>query len=68
MIPMKNITDLCMLIARRERGKKEVNIAQIREIVGILSDLMFSAIYGARVIKMLIENGRRRFIKRMKKK
>jgi len=38
---IKNITELAMEVARRERGKKQVNIAQIKEILAIISDLTY---------------------------
>jgi len=63
---MKNITELCREITKRESGKKEVNIAQVREILGILSDMLFSVEYGTKVLKILLANGKRRFVKRMK--
>ena len=63
---MKNITEICMKVAKAEGKKKELSIAQIREVVGILSDMMFDAKWGARVIKLMFDNGKRRFKKRMR--
>ena len=63
---MKTVTEICREVCKREKGKKEVNIAQVREIIGIMSDLMFDAKKGAGVIKTLNNNGKRRFTKRMK--
>jgi len=65
---MKNITEICIKVSKHEGKKKETNISQIREIVGILSDMMFDAKWGSRVIKLMYDNGKRRFKKRMKTK
>jgi hypothetical protein len=36
-----NLNELAVEVARREAGKKEVNIAQIKEIIKHLSIIMF---------------------------
>lgn len=40
---MKSIRQVSLEIARREGKKKQVNIAQISEIIGILSDLAWES-------------------------
>lgn len=35
-----NLNELAKEIAKREKGKKEVNIAQIKEIIRILGDIL----------------------------
>ena len=39
MTKVKNITQLCSEIARREGGKSNVKIGDIREIVRIIADI-----------------------------
>jgi len=58
-----NITDIAREIARREGKKKQVNIAQIKEILGILSDLVYEE--PGLVVLALTKNGARR--ERMRK-
>lgn len=65
---MKTITDICREVTLREAGKKEVSIAQVREIIGIMSDLMFDVEHSDKIIKLMRTNGRRRFVRRMKSK
>jgi len=36
-----NTKEIALYIARKEKGKKQVNIAQIKEIVGIVGDLLY---------------------------
>ena len=50
-------TTLSMLVAEIEGKKVSLNIAQIREVVGIISDLAF---FYPGVVECLIANGRRR--------
>lgn len=64
---MKNVTNICQYIAKHERGKQEVSIAQIREIVGIISDLLFNVKTAGRVLILLQRNGERRFKRRMRR-
>jgi len=61
---MKNITAICMEVTKREGGKKQVSIAQVREIVGIMSDLLYPEISGAKVLQLLKRNGKRRQAKK----
>ena len=42
MKKIKTFKDLAMEVCRRERKKKQVNIAQVSEILGVLSDLVVS--------------------------
>ena len=62
---MKSIKQLAREITKREGLKKQVNIAQISEILGVLSDLMYEDFKG-RIEWLLIENGQRRSEKKAK--
>jgi len=62
-----NFSRLAMEIARIEKGKREVNITQIREILRILSDMIY---VNPEIQDILYLNGKRRdkrFFKRKKK-
>ena len=50
------VTDLYKLIAEREGKKSEVSIGNIREIVGIIADLLTND----EVYKCLVKLGKRR--------
>jgi hypothetical protein len=54
---MKNIKELAKYIARIEGGKKQINIAQITEVLRILSD---RAWVEPKILEMIHQNGRRR--------
>lgn len=56
-IMIKNITELKKELLRREGGKKEVNAAQMGEILSILSDMIFD---DGSAILILHKNGKRR--------
>jgi hypothetical protein len=59
---------LASLIAKREGKKSQVYIGNIREIIGIISDILYlEGDYGSTVLE-LIENGRKREKKRLKNK
>lgn len=62
---MKTITDLCMEITRQEAGKKQVSIAQIREIIKIVSLIYF--LDQDKISKMFLQNGKRHYIKGLKR-
>ena len=59
MKQMKSIKQLAREITKREGLKKQVNIAQVSEILAVLSDLMFEDFKG-RIEWLLIENGQKR--------
>jgi hypothetical protein len=54
---MKNIKELAKYIAKIEGGKKSINIAQITEVLRILSD---RAWVEPKILEMIHQNGRRR--------
>lgn len=56
---MKAIKQLAREITKREGLKKQVNIAQVSEILAVLSDLMYEDFKG-KIEWLLIENGQRR--------
>lgn len=62
---MKNVTELASAIAKKEGLKKQVVIGNVREILGILSDMIFNEYRlegGAETIKkILFQNGNRRW-------
>lgn len=62
----KLVKELC----KREGLKKQVDIAQIREIIGHLSDMVheFDDLYGNDVVGALLENGRKRANRKRKGK
>jgi len=59
------MTQICMEIAKRNK-KDQISIAQIREIVNIMSDLFFGTKTRQQIEKAMHQNGKRRFIKRVK--
>lgn len=56
---MKNINDLCMFIAKKEGKKQGVNIAQIREIVKVISVALVTPTISVAVVTMLYKNGKK---------
>lgn len=46
-----NITKFALKVAKLEKGKKEVNIAQISEILSVINKLLGGALYA--IIKLL---------------
>lgn len=54
--------EICEEVCKREGGKKSLSIAQVREVVSIISDLMEEDYLG--VSTVLKRNGRRRAKKR----
>ena len=63
------IKELVSHIAEQEGKLKEVSVGNIREIVGIVSDLLFSELFngGSEALKELYKNGSRRAKKKGKK-
>jgi hypothetical protein len=55
---IKNITDLRNELLKREAGKKQVNAAQMNEILRILSDLVHED--PVMPVAVLLNNGKRR--------
>ena len=53
-----NYTGLAKEIAKREGKNKSMSIAQIKEVLSIISDIFFE--YGARCFQVLYNNGKRR--------
>jgi hypothetical protein len=51
-----NLNGLAQKVAALEEGKKEVNIAQIKEIIKVISVIMYE---NPSVIKLLISSGER---------
>ena len=64
---MKTIKQLVKELCRREGKKIGVSVAQMNEIVGCLSDLMYED-FGGEIEWLLIENGQNRAEKPKKKK
>lgn len=52
-----NVNTVVRQVVGREGKKKSVNIAQVREIVSIMSDMLYR---DSEVISILIQNGKRR--------
>ena len=69
---MKNVTELASKIAKAEGLKKQVIIGNVREILGILSDMIFTEYRlegGSESIKkILFQNGNRRWRVKGRKK
>lgn len=57
------IAEIVKLLVQKEAGKSEVKIADVREIVGIISDLVYA---DAEAVSSLIANGKRRSKKKHK--
>jgi len=55
---MKSIKDLVREIARREGKKSQVGVGNIREVIGILSDMYLDHSFAMNAI--LYKNGQRR--------
>lgn len=54
---MKNLNDLAQAIAKREGQKVSLSIAQVKEVLAIVSDYVWC---DSDVIELLIKAGRRR--------
>lgn len=55
---IENITELAQELCRREAGKTEVNIAQMKDVLAHLSDITFQE--GAMIYHIFFDNGKRR--------
>lgn len=67
MKQIKTIKGLASAIAKREGKKVQVNIAQINEILGVLSDIFYEDIYYKLSPEdILFENGKKRAKKKAK--
>ncbi len=59
-----NIKKLVSIIAQKEGKKSQVKVGDIREIVGILSDMLFKELnednFSVDTLLALIKNGKRR--------
>lgn len=64
MKPIKTIKALAKEICKREGKKKQVDIAQVSEILGVLSDIVYDDFY--HTLGLLFWNGHRRWKKRKK--
>lgn len=62
---MKTIKELASEIAKREGKKTQARIGEIREILGILSDMVFADEWTADV---LYNNGKKRMARKKKDK
>lgn len=58
------VKEICTELARSEAGKRQAKIGDIRELVGIISDLMIA---DEDVVWVLLSNGKRRAKKAKKK-
>ena len=59
------IRDLILKLCRLEKNKKQVNIAQMSEVVGVLSDLIYK---NTDLQILLLKNGERRAKKKKAEK
>jgi len=57
--------EIAMKVIKKERGKKRLNIGDINEVLGIVSDLCAT---NSSVVSTLIKNGERRKRLRSRKK
>lgn len=59
---IKNMNKLAVAVAKREGGKKSLDIAQIKEVLAHLSDIVYQASPEERPLieVMLYKNGKRR--------
>ena len=60
-----SLEDLATLVAETEGRKSQATIGDIREVISIISDLIFT---DPEIIESLRKNGERRFLKTLKKK
>lgn len=68
---MKTIRGLTLLLCKREAKKKQVDIAQMSETMGHLSDIyyeFFCNLKHTNVGLILLQNGRRRALRKAKSK
>lgn len=64
MKPIKTMKALALEVAKREGLKKSISIAQIKEVLGIVSDLCIKN--EGEVLILLAESGKRRAKRRKK--
>lgn len=60
------IKELVSEICKREKGKSNVKVGDVREIISIISDMCFEA-DGYHVEELLFNNGKRRALRKKKK-
>lgn len=60
-----NLNKLAVLISAIEGGKVNLKIAQIKEVLAIVSDLTYE---NTEVTVLLYNSGKKRFLKKSKKK
>jgi len=53
-----NIHELAVVVARKEKGKKQVTIAQVKEIIKIICVELYA---NEKLAKNMINNGKRNF-------
>jgi hypothetical protein len=63
---VKTVTDICRTVIESGTINKNLKIKDVRPVVDIISDLYYSATEGDVVAKILTQNGKRRFIKKIK--
>lgn len=51
-----NLNEMAALVAKEEKGKKEVSIAQIKEVIKVISVLVFE---NPELIEKLLASGKR---------
>jgi hypothetical protein len=64
---MKTITDLAVELCKREGLKKQVDVAQMKEILGHLADIFYEGPHPALICTMLCQCGGKRAKKKAKK-
>jgi hypothetical protein len=65
IMALMTLKDLATLVAETEGRKSQATIGDIREVISIISDLIFT---DPEIIESLRKNGERRFLKTLKKK
>lgn len=63
---IKNMNDLARVVVRREGKKKSLSIAQVKEVLGIVSDLL-ARDYEVTLIQVLYRDGLRRKLAKQRK-
>jgi len=63
------IKDLVGLVAKNEGKKKQTPVGNVREIIGLISDVLFSELFNgdSETLKELYKNGSRRTKKKASK-
>ena len=68
---MKTVKGLTLLLCKREGKKKQVDIAQMSETMGHLSDISYELFCRTKMVNvgiLLVQNGRRRALRKAKTK